>query len=184
LAEFHFYKGLLYEEQKQYDQALNVIKQALELDRGNPEMLFRQGIILDKMDKKAEALAIMRQILAMEPNNVNALNYIGYSYAENGILLHEAKQLIEKALKLKPNDGYITDSLAWVYFKMHQYHKALDLILKAIELVPNDPVILEHLGDVYHGLGNRDSAREAYRKALEYKHEQPDKIQQKIRNLD
>jgi Flp pilus assembly protein TadD len=67
---------------------------------------------------------------------------------------------------------------------MHQYHKALELMLKAIELAPKDPVMQEHLGDVYHSLGNRSKAREAYQKALEFNHEQPEKIQEKIRNLE
>ncbi len=134
VAEFYLYKALIYEEQKQYELRRWMSSRRLWNSlRDNTEMLFRHAIILDKMDNKTDALAVSRKILGLDPDNVNALNYIGYSYADSGIRLGEAKQLIEKALKLKPNDGYITDSLAWVYFKMHQYHKALELMLKAVE---------------------------------------------------
>jgi Flp pilus assembly protein TadD len=136
------------------------------------------------MEQKQEALAVMRKILGEDPENVNALNYIGYTYAEMGVQLPEAKQLVEKALKLKPNDGYIVDSLAWVYFKMGQQQKALELMHKALTIVPDDPVMLEHLGDIYASLGNRGKAREAYEKALTAKHEEPDKIRGKLRALE
>jgi Flp pilus assembly protein TadD len=92
--------------------------------------------------------------------------------------------MIEKALKLKPNDGYIMDSLGWVYFKMGQNTKALEILLKAVQLVPRDPVIQEHLGDIYMSLGDRSKARDAYEKALAYKHEEPEKIQEKLKKLE
>ena len=105
------------------------------------------------MGKKEEAVEMMRKILAIDPKNANALNYIGYSYAEMGTNLASAKEMIIQALDISPDDGYIMDSLGWVYFKMGQRKKALDTMLEAIKRVPDDPVIQEHLGDVYLELG-------------------------------
>jgi tetratricopeptide (TPR) repeat protein len=100
-----------------------------------------------------------------------------------GINLVEAKKYIETALEEEPEDGYIMDSLAWVYFKMGQHRKALETIEKAIKRVPRDPVIHEHLGDIYKALDKARQAVEAYQKAIEFQHTEPDKIRRKIESL-
>ncbi|MGD9506879.1 MAG: tetratricopeptide repeat protein, partial [Syntrophobacteraceae bacterium] len=174
------YLATLYEEKKDFPQALAYIEKGVEKAPDDPDILFRKGIILDRMGRKDEAIEVMRSILEVDPENANALNYIGYTYAEMGVRLGEAKQLITAALRSNPDDAYILDSLAWVYYKMGQPKKALREILKAIELVPDDPVIHEHLGDVYMGLGNKQKAAEAYQKALDYNHEDADKIREKL----
>jgi Flp pilus assembly protein TadD len=81
----------------------------------------------------------MRKVIALDPKNANALNYLGYTYADLGQNLDEAEQLVIEALKYKANDGFITDSLGWVYYKKGEYTKALDYLRKAHELVPDDP---------------------------------------------
>jgi tetratricopeptide (TPR) repeat protein len=100
-----------------------------------------------------------------------------------GINLDEAEQLIRKALDQKPNDGYITDSLAWVYFKRGQYEKALPLLEKAVSLVPDDPIILEHLGDVYNKLGLTEKALQSYQRSIKNGHTDKASIEKKIRLL-
>ena len=100
-----------------------------------------------------------------------------------GINLDEAEQLIRKALEHKPGDGYITDSLAWVYYKRGQYEKALPLLEQASSLVPDDPVILEHLGDVCAKLGLTEKARQSYRQAIENGHTDKAAIEKKLRLL-
>ena len=122
----------------------------------------------------------MRQILTIDPKNADALNYIGYSYAEMGTNLTSAKELITQALDIAPGDGYILDSLGWVYFKMGQRKKALDTLLEAVKHVPEDPVIQEHLGDVYLELGKKSKATQAYHKAIQFNHSEPEKIKAKL----
>ena len=108
----------------------------------------------------------MKKLIEINPDHANALNFVGYSYAEEGVNLGEAERMIKKALVLSPNKGYILDSLGWVYFKKGMYSEALDVLKEAAALQSNDPAILEHIGDVYEKMGNMPSALDYYRKAL------------------
>ena len=138
-------------------------------------------MLLEKTGDKNAAIEVMQKILEVEPKNANALNYIGYTYAEMGINLAEAHRMIKAALEIEPEDGYIMDSLAWVYYRMGQHKKALEVILEAARRVPKDPVIQEHLGDIYLSLGKKAKAAEAYQRALEFEHTEPEKIQEKLK---
>ena len=121
--------------------------------------------------------------MAINPDHADALNYIGYTYAEQGIRLNEAMDLIERALKLKPNSGYIIDSLGWVYYQKGLYDEALDKLEKASSLTPNDPTITEHLGDVYFKKKKYQKSFEMYQKALSLNHPDKEKLQQKIEEV-
>jgi Flp pilus assembly protein TadD len=127
----------------------------------------------------------MKEVLRLDPNHADALNYLGYSYAEKGIHLEEALQLIQKAMALKPNMGYITDSLGWVYFKLGDYEQAVTELEKADQLTPNDPIITEHLADGYYKLNRKERARELYEKALTLnpKPDQAERLKKKIEEL-
>ncbi len=126
----------------------------------------------------------MRKAIKINPENAEALNYLGYMFAEKGIELNEANFLIEKALEIEPENGYFVDSLGWVYYQKGLLDKALEELKKAIQLLQkegeDDPIIREHLGDVYYKKGNLaeakeqweisislDSAREEVKKKLE-----------------
>ncbi|MBF0525208.1 MAG: tetratricopeptide repeat protein, partial [Deltaproteobacteria bacterium] len=104
---------------------------------------------------------------AIDQNYSNALNYIGYTYAEQGIKLDEAEQLIKKAASLDPDNGYITDSLGWVYYQKGDLDKAQTQLERAYQLVNDDPTITEHLGDIYLKKGLHKKALEMYKKAVE-----------------
>ncbi len=125
----------------------------------------------------------MKEVLRLDPNNADALNYLGYSYADRGIRLEEALNLIQKAMTLKPNMGYITDSLGWVYFKLGDYEKARVELEKANQLTPDDPIITEHLADSYYQLRRIEKAIELYQKALklEPKPDQVERLKSKIK---
>ena len=86
-------------------------------------------------------------------------------------------------MKIKPDDGYITDSLGWVYFKRGQYSQALKWLNKAVELVPEDPVILEHIGDVYLEMNSREKALNYYERSLRKKDKDREPLREKIRTL-
>ena len=128
-------------------------------------------------------MSTMRKVIELDPKHANALNYLGYTYADLGTNLDEAERLIKEALKYKPNDGYITDSLGWVYYKKGEFEKALQYLQKAVEIVPDDPIMLEHVGDAYLKLNNKSRALEYYKKSLQYKEKDKEKLEQKIREI-
>jgi len=119
----------------------------------------------------------------MAPDHADALNYLGYTYAEMGIHLAEAEELIRRALKYKPEDGFIKDSMGWVYYKQGDYNTALEWLLNALELEPDDPSILEHVGDVYSKLNQQDRALQFYQRALTANPVDRGKLEEKIQSF-
>jgi tetratricopeptide (TPR) repeat protein len=126
----------------------------------------------------------MKAVIDSDPNHAEALNYLGYTYAEQGVKLDEAESLIKRALVQKPNDGYITDSLGWVYYKKGLYIKAIELLEEAARLADDDPTILEHLGDAYLKVDNPQKGLECYRRALKKKGEEQETLEQKIQSVE
>lgn len=183
VVDFYLYLAYLYEETKDYAKALESLNAGIAVGGENVPLLFRKGIVLDRLNRKDEALEVMQKILTIDKEHAGALNYIGYTYADRGVRLDEAKELIERALEKEPQDGYIIDSMAWVLYRLGHYAKALQVIRKALELVPDDPIILEHYGDILKALDRLLEARQAYEKALEKGHENPNLIQQKIQQI-
>jgi tetratricopeptide (TPR) repeat protein len=121
----------------------------------------------------------LKKTLRLDTNHVDALNYLGYTYAERGINLDEALELIKKAVKLAPERGYIRDSLGWVYFKKDMHNDALREIKKAAETMKDDPVVFEHLGDVYMKLDNKKAAMDAWEKSLKF-HETEEGLKERV----
>jgi len=181
--DFKYYLGTFYEELEDYENAALLIKQAIEIEPDNARYFFRLGVVYDKWNKKEASMEAMRTVISLDPKHANALNYLGYTYADLGLNLDEAERLIKEALKYKPNDGYITDSLGWVYYKKGKFDKALKYLKKAIELVPDDPIMLEHLGDAYLKLDDKPNALKSYQKSLEMKEKDTDALKEKIRHL-
>ncbi len=123
----------------------------------------------------------MRKVLEINPDHVDALNFIGYSFAEMGKNLDEAETLVIKALELSPNKGYIIDSLGWIYYKKGDLERALELLLKAARLTSNDPEVMEHIGDVYTEKGQLKKALDYYKKGLEIAEGVDDEIADKLK---
>ncbi len=165
--DFMLFLGSFYEESGQLEKAMEMLQRGIGVDPESVKFHFRLGVIYDKTGDKGESIAQMKEVIRLDPDHANALNYLGYTYAEAGENLDEAEELIKKALRQKPGDGYITDSLGWVYYKMGQYEKAVELLEKAAGLVDDDPLVFEHLGDAYLKRGSRAQAIESYRRALE-----------------
>ena len=182
-AEFYYYLAALHEEDKAYAQAVEALERGIEIDPKNAKLLFRLGVVYDKWNRKNDSMEMMKRVIAIDPKHANALNYLGYTYADQGQNLDEAERLIKKALKYKPGDGYITDSLGWVYFKKGLYEKALEFLEKAVELVPNDTIILEHLGDAYLKTNNKKKAIQVYQRSLEQRKKDREGLDEKIQKL-
>ncbi len=183
IPEFRLYLGSFYEEIEAYADAESILISGLEIDPDHIQINFRLGVVYDKWGKKSDSITRMQKVIALDPKNANALNYLGYTYADMGQNLDEAEALIREALKYKPDDGYITDSLGWVFFKKGLYEKALIYLRKAVELAPDDPIILEHLGDAYLKLDDKENALKYYRESLRKKTNDTQDIQEKIDNL-
>jgi tetratricopeptide (TPR) repeat protein len=183
IAEFYLYLAVLKEDDGNLEQARDLLQHAISLDDQNDQFYFRLGVVLDKLEDKNGAIAAMKKAIEIDPENPNALNYLGYTYAEMGIELDEAESLIQKALQQKPDDGFIIDSLGWVYFKKGDFARALEYLGKAASMVSDDPTILEHAADAYLKTGQADKALELYRKALELAPKNAESLKQKIRGI-
>ncbi len=162
-----FYEALalILADSGKVQEAIGVLQDALKVDPENISLRFSLGTYYSRLEMHDEAIAQMRKILELDENNSEALNFIGYTWAELGIRLDDAEVLIKRALELDPNNGYITDSLGWVYFKKQEYERAVTTLERAVQLITREPIIVEHLGDAYLEVGERAKALEAYRRA-------------------
>jgi tetratricopeptide (TPR) repeat protein len=132
-------------------------------------LLYARGVALERSHQWPKAEADFKRALELAPDQPTLLNYLGYSWADQGINLPEARQMIEKALKQRPDDGAIIDSLGWVTLRQGNAQEALKLLQRAVELQPEDPTINGHLGDAYWAVGRKLEATYQWRRALTFK---------------
>ena len=168
-----FWSGMALARQKAYKEALGhytkaeVLARATEPKRLNELFYFEFGAAFERSGDYDQAETYFQKCIEAAPNFAEALNYLGYMWAEHGKKLEQARELIEKAVKLEPKNPAYLDSLGWVQFKLGQPKEGLENILKAAELSPEvDATIYDHLGDVYAALNQSDKAREAWQKSL------------------
>jgi len=135
---------------------------------------YAKGICNERLGNWEIAEIDFRKALAMEPNQPSLLNYFGYSLVEKGIHLEEALELIRRAVRGQPNDGYITDSLGWALYRLGKYSEAVTHMERATELMPLDPIINDHLGDVYWAVERHTEAEFQWRRALSFDPEEKD----------
>lgn len=128
--------------------------------------LTRAASLLE-IDQWPRAETDLKRAVEIAPEEATALNYLGYSWAERGVNLEQAFDLIEKAVALQPSSGAIIDSLGWAYYQRGDYQEAVGHLEQAASIEPADPTITDHLGDVYWRLGRRLEARYQWRRVLE-----------------
>jgi len=147
-----------------------------------PIYYFR-GICYEREKQWAQAEADLKKALELYPDQPHVLNYLGYSWIDQGINLDEGMKMIRRAVEQRPEDGYIVDSLGWVYYRLGDYQEALKNLERAVELKPDDPTINDHLGDVYWRLGRTLEAQFQWSHARDLKPEadELDKIKQKLK---
>ncbi|MFT5720919.1 MAG: tetratricopeptide (TPR) repeat protein [Motiliproteus sp.] len=153
-------------EQDQREQALPVYNEALILLPANPQLLYNRAMLSEQLDDLEQMEQDLTQLLSLEPNNATALNALGYSLTDRTDRHQEALTLILKALRLKPEDPAILDSLGWVHYNLGDYPLALHYLLRAYDTYP-DPEIASHLGQVYRKLGQPDNANRIWTEALQ-----------------
>ena len=182
--ELFLYLGTFYEEAEEYEKAIDAFKDGIKIDPDNTRLLFRLGVVYDKCGQRKKSIELMQSVIIIDPEHADALNYIGYTYADAGENLDEAERLILEAMKYKSEDGYIIDSLGWVYYKKGLFEQAVKTLKKASAMVPDDPVIMEHLGDAYLKTNQKKKALETYRNSFKLKKKDTKELLEKIRKLE
>jgi tetratricopeptide (TPR) repeat protein len=155
----------------------------------NPEerhwaIFFGRGIVLERVKQWPRAEADMKRALELSPDQPYVLNYLGYSWIDQGMHLDEGMKMLKRATELKPDDGAITDSVGWAYYRLGQYDKAVEWLERASEQKSDDATIVEHLGDAYWHVGRKREARFEWQRALNQKPEKDrlSVIQDKLAN--
>jgi tetratricopeptide (TPR) repeat protein len=138
-----------------YDQAIAAVGIP---QRDNWTLFYFRGICYERSKQWPKAEADFKKALELNPDQPLVLNYLGYSWVDQGLNLEEAFKMLRRAVELRPNDGYIVDSLGWAHFKLGQYTEATETLEKAIDLKPADPVLNDHLGDAYWRVNRRVEA--------------------------
>jgi tetratricopeptide (TPR) repeat protein len=169
-----------YARLKDYPAAVRVSKDAVARFPESADARFRLGSSLERAGQYAEAEKTFLELLQMRPNDAPAQNYLGYMWADRGEKLQEAHELLEKAVGREPRNGAYLDSLGWVYFRLGKLEQAQANLLEAKRREPDDPTIEEHLGDLSERQGNITRAVRHWERALVLKHEEPDKVKQKL----
>ena len=150
---------------KQYKAAYDLLGQAAAKDPKDVDLVYDQAMLAEKLDNLPEMERLLRQVIAAKPDYPHAYNALGFSLAERNVRLPEAKQLVEKALEYAPGDPFISDSLAWVEFRLGNKPEALRILETAYKQRP-DPEIAAHLGEVLWSMGERERAQAIWREGL------------------
>ena len=156
----------LLRDNKQYRPAYELLAQSLAKTPTDSDLLYDQAMMAEKLDDFADMEKLLRQVIALKPDYHHAYNALGYSLAERNTRLPEAKQLIQKALEYAPGDPFITDSLAWVEFRMGNKEESVRLLEAAWKDKP-DAEIAAHLGEVLWSMGRREQAERVWREGLQ-----------------
>jgi len=146
-----------------YDRS---ITQLSEGDERLVELYFARGICHQSLDNWEEAEDDFQSSLAIDPERADVLNYLGYSWVDQGINLAQALIMLEKARSLRPLDGFIADSVGWAYYKLGRYGEAAEVLEQAVQLAPGASEINDHLGDAYWMIGRELDARFEWTHAL------------------
>ena len=149
-----------------YSQGIDALPQASE--KTNWIYYYYRGICEERSKQWSKAEADMRKALDLQPEQPHVLNYLGYSWIDQGINLDEGMKMIKRAVDQRPDDGYIVDSLGWAYFRIGNFEDAVKNLERAIDLKPEDPTINDHLGDAYWQNGRPIEARYQWRRALQF----------------
>jgi tetratricopeptide (TPR) repeat protein len=165
-----------------YTRGIDALPSANE--KGNWVYYYFRGICEERSKQWSKAEADMRKALELQPEQPHVLNYLGYSWIDQGINLDDGMKMIKRAVEQRPDDGYIVDSLGWAYYRIGNFEDAVKNLERAIDLKPEDPTINDHLGDAYWRIGRTLEAKFQWAHARDLKPEPEElpKIEAKIEN--
>ena len=162
--------GGILRSHKRYKEAAKIYSRAIDLVkkpvRKHWSLYYARGVSYERLGDWPKAESDLRRALELRADQPLVLNYLGYSWVDQGQNLQQAMRLIRKAVELKPDDGYFVDSLGWAYYRLGKFAEATKHLERAVELRPDDPVINDHLGDAYWRVGRRLEARYQWSQAL------------------
>ena len=165
--------GNILRSRERYQEARDYYSRALALTsapaKDNWTLFYSRGVCNERLKDWPAAEADFKKALALAPDESLVLNYLGYSWVDQGRNLKQAMDYIRKAVKLKPDDGYYVDSLGWAYYRIGNLPAAVESLERAVELKPDDPTINDHLGDVYWRVGRTLEAKYQWQQALTLK---------------
>lgn len=179
--------GGVYAQDKNFAEAAKIYDAAVDLlktpDRKDWALFYQRGIAYERLKQWEKAEPNFNKALELFPDQPQVLNYLGYSWVDMGIHLDKALDMIRKAVDLRPQDGYIVDSLGWAYYQLGRYDEAVTELEKAVKLRPEDPTINDHLGDAYWRAGRQLQATYQWNHAIAGKPEPEDlvKIEEKLK---
>ena len=180
LASVHSALGNALRRLERYGEAAEAYSHALDLlgtSVGDDWFLYyARGISYERTDEWDKANADFRMALKLNPNQPQVLNYLGYSLLEKNIKLDEALGMIERAVAVMPNDGYITDSLGWALYRLRRFEEAVGYMERAAELTPVDPIVSDHLGDALWAVGRKLEAEFQWHRAMSFEPEDADGV--------
>jgi tetratricopeptide (TPR) repeat protein len=180
--------GNLLRERKQYAECADVYGKAIATfakpEKSNWTTYYFRGICYERAKHWGRAEADLKKALELYPDQPHVLNYLGYSWVDQGINLDEGMRMIRRSVEQRPDDGYIVDSLGWAHYRLGDFDQAVKQLERAVELKPVDPTINDHLGDAYWRVGRVLEARFQWSHARDLKPEPDDlaKIEAKLKN--
>lgn len=180
--------GNIMRARKRYEDAVKYFSQAINIigkpDERHWTFYYARGTAYERMKNWPAAESDLKRALALAPDQPLVLNYLGYSWIDQGKNMKEGMRLIEKAVALKPDDGYIVDSLGWAHYKQGNFKEAVRYLERAVEIRPEDPTLNDHLGDAFWQVGRFQEAKFQWSQALTLSPEPEDeeKIKLKLAN--
>ena len=155
----------LLRDARQWQDGHDLLAQANQTFPEDADLLYEQALLAEKLGRFDDMERLLRQVMRLKPEQQHAYNALGYSLADRNVRLAEARELIQRALALTPGDPFITDSLAWVEFRLGRREESVRLLQDAYRQRP-DVEIAAHLGEVLWSLGRQDEAQRVWREAL------------------
>lgn len=180
--------GNMYRARGEFEKALlaydAAVKRIPDITARHWNLLYVRGIAYERTKRWPQAEADLKKALTFRPNEPSLLNYLAYSWVERGENLKEAEAMLVRAVKERPDDGFIVDSLGWALYRLGRFKEAVIYLEKAVAEESEDPTLNDHLGDCYWRLGRQDEARFQWNRALSLKPEKEDvvKIQAKLKD--
>ncbi|WP_315834555.1 tetratricopeptide repeat protein [Bradyrhizobium prioriisuperbiae] len=178
--------GNIERSRKKFADCATTYTQGIDASTDKPNWVFFyfRGICEERSKQWAKAEVDLKKALEMQPDQAHVLNYLGYSWIDQGINLDEAMKMIRRAVEQRPDDGYIVDSLGWAYYRIGNYEDAVKNLERAVDLKPEDPTINDHLGDAYWRFGRKLEANFQWAHARDLKPDPDDlpKIEAKIKD--
>lgn len=179
--------GGVYASKEDYRSAAELYEKAVaQIEKPAREhwnIFYQRGIAYERLKEWPKAEPNFRKALELYPDQPQVLNYLGYSWVDMNTNLEEGLEMIQRAVSLRPSDGYIVDSLGWAYYRLNRFDEAVTELERAVSLKPDDPILNDHLGDAYWRAGRRLEATFQWNHARDMKPE-PDVLAKVLEKLE